>query len=87
MIGANVPIFYATQEAKAMVMRNILHLPNNFIYCTFYENIILSSIINEHFIIDEITNGLDMEDCKVVKMSLTAYEINLRKRLFFNILS
>ena len=26
-----------------------------------------------------------MEDCKVVKMSLTDYEINLRKRLFFNL--
>ena len=37
--------------------------------------------MHEQAIIDSITDRLDTDDCKVIKVSLTADEIHLRNRL------
>jgi hypothetical protein len=37
--------------------------------------------MHEQAIIDSITDRLDTDDCKVIKISLTTDEINLRNRL------
>ena len=73
--------FQVTEETQVMVIRNICYLLNSFLHCTAYENIIFSWVMHEQAIIDSITDRLDTDDCKVIKISLTTDEINLRNRL------
>ena len=73
--------FQVTEETQVMVMSNICYLLNSFLHCTAYENIIFSWVMHEQAIIDSITDRLDTDDCKVIKISLTTDEINLRNRL------
>lgn len=73
--------FQVTDETKAMVVRNICYLLNSFIHCTAYENIIFCWVMHEQSIIDSIINELDIENCKVKKISLTVDEMNLQNRL------
>lgn len=77
--------FRVTEETKTMVMRNICFLLNSFLHCSAYENVIFCWVMHEQSIIDEITAKLDTEGCRVVKISLTADETNLRKRLLSDI--
>ena len=65
--------FQVTEETQVMVIRNICYLLNSFI--------IFSWVMHEQAIIDSITDRLDTDDCKVIKISLTTDEINLRNRL------
>lgn len=73
--------FQVTEETKAMVMDNIRYLLNRFLHCTAYENVIFCWVMHEQAIIDEIRNGLDTSHCRVLPLSLTADEANLRRRL------
>ena len=73
--------FQVTEETKAMVLRNICFLLNSFLHCTAYENVIFAWVMHEQSIIDAIINKLDTENCRVIKISLTSDEINLRNRL------
>ena len=50
-------------------------------YQKIREAIIFSWVMHEQAIIDSITDRLDTDDCKVIKISLTTDEINLRNRL------
>ena len=43
--------------------------------------VMVMSNMHEQAIIDSITDRLDTDDCKVIKISLTTDEINLRNRL------
>ena len=63
--------FQVTEETQVMVMSNICYLLNSFLHCTAYENIIFSWVMHEQAIIDSITDRLDTDDCKVIKISLT----------------
>ncbi|MDD7740044.1 MAG: AAA family ATPase [Lachnospiraceae bacterium] len=73
--------FQVTEETKAMVIRNICYLLNNFLHCTAYKNIIFCWVMHEQSIIDEIIGRLDTDNCKVIKISLTVDEKSLRNRL------
>lgn len=73
--------FQVTEETQAMVMRNICYLLNSFLHCTAYENIIFCWVMHEQAIIDSIIDRLNTDDCRVKRISLTADETNLRKRL------
>lgn len=73
--------FQVTEETKAMVVHNICYLLNNFLHCSVYENVIFCWVMHEQSIIDCILEKLDLENCKVIKISLMADESNLRDKL------
>lgn len=73
--------FQVTDETKAMVVRNICYLLNNFIHCSAYENVIFCWVMHDQSIIDGIINELDTENCKVKKISLTVDKKNLQNRI------
>ena len=73
--------FVVNEETKAMVIRNICFLLNNFLHCSAYENIIFCWVMHEQEIIDSIVENLDMENCQLKCISLRAGEQSLRDRL------
>ena len=73
--------FQVTEETKAMVLRNICFMLNNFIHCSAYENIVFCWVMHEQAIIDEIIAKLDTDGCRVIIVSLIVDEDNLRNRL------
>ena len=73
--------FQVTEETKAMVIKNICYLLNNFLHCTAYENVIFCWVMHEQSIIDSILEKLDIEHCNLKCVSLIADEHELRKRL------
>jgi len=73
--------FQVTDETKTMVLDNIRFMLNSFIHCSAYDNIIFCWVMHEQSIIDTITEGLDTENCTVIRISLTVDEINLKSRL------
>ena len=77
--------FQVTEETKAMVLSNICFTLNNFIHCTAYENIVFCWVMHEQAIIDAILSKLDTAGCRVVNVSLTVDEDNLRSRLSFDV--
>lgn len=79
--------FQVTEETKEMVVRNICYLLNSFLHCSVYENIIFCWVMHEQFIIDCIMEKLDIENCKVKKISLIADERSLCDRLTADVTS
>lgn len=73
--------FRVTQETKAMVMDNICHLLNNFVHCSALDHVIFCWVMHEQSILDEIRARLDLTDCRVLAVSLTCTEAELRARL------
>jgi broad-specificity NMP kinase len=73
--------FVVNDETKAMVMDNICYLLNNFIHCSEYENIIFCWVLHEQEIIDSILSKLDIENIKVISISLLCSEKALRERI------
>ncbi len=77
--------FQVTEETKAMVLRNICFMLNSFIHCSAYENIVFCWVMHEQAIIDAILENLDTNGCRVINVSLTVDEDNLRNRLSFDV--
>lgn len=77
--------FQVTEETKEMVVHNICFLLNSFLHCSAYENIIFCWVMHEQSIIDGIVEKLDIEKCKVRKISLIAEESSLRGRLMSDV--
>ncbi len=73
--------FVVTDETKAMVMDNIHHTLNNFIKCSAYHNIIFCWVMHMQSIIDDVINGLEKDNCRMVSVSLMATEETIRERL------
>ena len=73
--------FVVNDETKAMVLDNISHVLNNFIACSAYENVILCWVMHEQSIIDHILSHVDMGECEIRLISLTADEDTLIDRL------
>lgn len=73
--------FQVTEETKEMVTRNICFLLNQFLHCSAYENVIFCWVMHEQSIIDGILQELDLQGCRVKKISLVADEKSLRERL------
>lgn len=77
--------FQVTEETKAMVLRNIIYLLNSFLHCSAYDHIIFCWVMHEQTIIDAIIRGLDTDDCRVIPISLTVNEKELRSRLLSDV--
>lgn len=73
--------FTVTDETKAMVRRNIVHLLNSFLACSEYENIIFCWVMHTQEILDDICGALNLAGCHVHKFTLTCSEQALRDRL------
>lgn len=79
--------FRVTSETKEMVMGNICFLLSSFIHCSAYDCIIFGWVMHEQSIIDTIVERLDADDCRILPISLTADEANLKARLQKDILT
>lgn len=73
--------FQVTEETKAMVIKNICYLLNNFIHCSAYENIIFCWVLHDQRIINAILSKLDITGCVVKSVSLVCDPDTLKRRL------
>jgi shikimate kinase len=73
--------FQVTEETKAMVLKNICYLLNQFIHCTAYDNVIFCWVMHEQSIINSILAEIDTAACDIKQISLICDEANLKKRL------
>lgn len=73
--------FLVTEETRAMVMDNIAHTLSNFLRCSTIQNVILSWVMHEQSILDDLLSRLPLDGCEVVSVSLIASPDVLRARL------
>lgn len=77
----NIHPFTATDETKALVMDNIVHMLNGYLHCTAVDHVVFCWVMHQQSILDEITAHLDLHGVKVVPVSLLCSEEELRLRL------
>ncbi len=77
----NAHPFVVTDETKAMVTDNIVHMLNNFINCSAYKNIVFCWVMHRQSIIDELLKQIDTDRCEVITISLVCDEETLKARL------
>lgn len=82
----NANPFQVTEETKRMVINNICHLLNSFIKCSAYDNIIFCWVMHEQKIIDTILDNLDVNNCEIKSISLTADESTIKDRLMQDVI-
>ena len=73
--------FIVTDETKAMVLDNIVHMLTGFLKCSEIEHVIFGWVMHEQAIIDGILNLLPREDCQVHSISLVCSQEALTARL------
>jgi predicted kinase len=73
--------FLVTDATKRMVMDNIVTCLTNFLACPDVDNVVFCWVMHEQAIIDEILSRLDLDDVRVVTVSLTCDEKTLSDRL------
>ena len=73
--------FQVTEETKALVTDNIVHLLNGFLGCSAYENVIFCWVMHEQGIIDGLLSRLHTDGCRVEAISLVCTPEALTKRL------
>lgn len=73
--------FQVTEETKAMVTENICFLLNNFLRCSAYDHVIFCWVLHQQGILDDILSRLDLRDCAVRAVSLTASPEALSARI------
>ncbi len=73
--------FLVTEETRAMVMDNIAHTLSNFLHCSTIQNVILSWVMHEQAILDDLLARLPLDNCEAVSVSLVASPDVLRARL------
>ena len=73
--------FVVTDETKAVVMDNIHHTLNNFIKFSAYQNIIFCWVMHMQSIVDDVINGLEKDNCRIISVSLMSAEETIRDRL------
>lgn len=73
--------FVVNKETKKLVLNNICTLLNNDIKCNTFENIIFCWVMHEQSIIDDILSRLDLNDVKVIAISLVCQKEALEKRI------
>lgn len=73
--------FRVTDETRAMVMDNIVHVLTGFLRCSSIQNVVLSWVMHEQAIIDDLLSRLPLQDCAVVNVSLVASPSVLAARL------
>lgn len=77
--------FTVTEETKALVMDNIVHMLNGYLHCTAVDHVVFCWVMHQQSILDEITAHLDLHGVKVVPVSLLCSEDELRRRLQLDI--
>ena len=73
--------FIVTEETKAMVTGNIVHLLSSFLRCSELDYVIFGWVMHEQAIIDGILAQLPLEGCQVHAVSLVCSEDALLARL------
>ena len=73
--------FIVTEETKAMVTGNIVHLLSSFLRCSEIEHVIFGWVMHEQSIIDGILQKLPLHSCQVHSLSLICSEDALKQRL------
>ena len=73
--------FVVTEETKAMVVDNIVHLLSGFLCCSEIEHVIFGWVMHEQAIIDGILARLPLDGCTAHTVSLVCSEEALRARL------
>lgn len=73
--------FVVNEETKAMVIKNICFLLNQFLKCSQYDNIIFCWVMDEQAIIDSVIKELSLGSFSVKFFSLVADKASLIKRL------
>ena len=73
--------FVVNKETKKLVLNNICALLNNDIKCNAIENIIFCWEMHEQSIIDDLLSCLDLNDVKVIAISLVCQKEALEKRI------
>ncbi len=77
----NMHPFVVNKETKKLVLNNICALLNNDIKCNAFENIIFCGVMHEQSIIDDLLSRLDLNDVKVIAISLVCQKEALEKRI------
>ena len=73
--------FVVTDETKAMVTDNIVHLLNNFILCSEYENVIFCWVMDYESIYHSIADKLHSENCNIFRFTISCDEYTLKHRV------
>ena len=73
--------FQVTGETMAMVMENICFLLNNFLRCSAYNHVIFCWVLHQQEILNELLSRLDLQDCRIRAVSLTASPEALSARI------
>lgn len=70
-----------TEETKAMVLDNIVHVLNNFLRCSAYDHVIFCWVLHRREIWEDLLSRLDTEACAVTKAALVCAPEVLRARV------
>ena len=73
--------FMVNEETKKLVLENICMLLNNDLKCSVFDHIIFCWVMHEQSIIDDILSRLDLNDVKVIAISLVCQKEALEKRI------
>ncbi|MGN0972335.1 MAG: AAA family ATPase [Aristaeellaceae bacterium] len=73
--------FTVTEETKALVMDNIVHLLRGYLACTAVEHVVFCWVMHQQAILDELLAGLPLEGVQVHTLSLICTEEELIRRL------
>ena len=73
--------FTVTEETKAMVMDNIVHMLRGYLACTAVEHVVFCWVMHQQAILDELLARLPLEGVRVNALSLVCKEEELIRRL------
>ncbi len=73
--------FVVNAETTQMVHENICFMLNQFIKCSVYDNIIFCWVMHQQSIIDNIVNSLNLAECRLKIITLTADRQTITERL------
>jgi hypothetical protein len=73
--------FIVNDETKAMAIKNITGLLNNFLSCSAYDNVLFCWVMHEDSIVNSILSEINMTSYDLHQFSLVCTETALRTRL------
>lgn len=73
--------FTVTEETKAMVTDNIVHILGNFLRCSEFENVVFCWVMHQQQIIDGLLAQLPLEGVRFVNISLYCTPEALTERI------
>ena len=73
--------FRVTAETKEMGLDNIVHVLNGFLRCSALQNVVFCWVLHEQSTIDQILSRLELNEWKIISVSLMCTENELVSRL------